>query len=982
MIGGWSTATLLFAYFAGQRAAVNMLLFLSTALFLSRAGVERLPIVYILINAVSISIQMWSSANPQLSSYAMLRRVSNAMIAGTLAAPFILWGGGSTAAAILVVFALQIAVRVFEILSGTLFLNIVNEVYPLREAKERIPRLLAVSSASIVVAGLIVRPLTAFLTVEGTIFGTAVLLVLDQIVLKQIGRVLKTARGRAAAAGAAPSPEDEAARVAAEDAAGEGAAGAAGAPPLPDASGTHLRPRHLEAGSGIAPRPEELATARGLFASPLVSAMVSVAFVVSFLKFLQDFQYSAALAREFKDQSQLAAFLGYYESAITVLIIGAQTMLTGPVLRRLKLGVAVSLLPAVMIVTCLAGAAAPTLAMIIGAKVVYTLFSNAFYNPAGSLLVGPLSKSARDRARMAVSTATSMGCLVIGVALQIGLKNVSASMCFTVMAVLYLLALVLARRLDRAYLGELSRELSAADVKRKLENVRALRVVSQTYAAARILELLSDPDPDVRERAVREVKFLGPYPAKLVLERVMAGGTDPRVRASALREVVGVLGEEALAFAVPQLSDPDRRVQANALEAVAAVANEAAVRTLTAFIESPDHRLRAIAAVGLVRASSDEATLTLGLSTLAKMAKDAEVLMRATAAVAMGELAYPFFVGALAKLAGDANDQVAERAIEALEKMHAGEAAVPLARLAQRPELARRAARLEAACRVLEDQGSAQLLAVMESLSGEERARLREHLKDVRHSVRAQVLGRALSLASPDARQAVVAYLHRATHPGAPALVAACLAGEEPSIAPALDAMRSGHYRGEEAISRLLVGFMNAENAALLRAYLREVWQRVRATIALTGRWPAGSLEDVELSRRRARLLAHGFALVGLLTRKPRQVVESLEKALEGDRFVSSLSQELVSARVGPEASAELLPLLDDLRVPERWKEIGAAVPADVVEAEGTRLVDYLRMIAEAGEAPDEPADPSPEDMPETSGWEGAPVEKEVVGGR
>jgi HEAT repeat protein len=695
--------------------------------------------------------------------------------------------------------------------------------------------------------------------------------------------------------------------------------------------------------------------------SDLVANMVWVSFVVSFLKFLQDYQYSAALAQHYQDQASLAAFLGYYESAITVLILAVQTSLTSPLLRRLKLGVVVAMLPGTMAVTCALGAMAPTLAVIVGAKVVYTILSNGFYNPAGSLLVGPLEPGARDRARLAVSTSTSAGCLSLGVLLQLGMKKLAAGTCFSVMAIMFAVAYLLSRRLDRAYLAELGRELSATDVGRRMSNVRALRVVSQTYAAERIIELIADPDPYVRERAVREVKFLGRWPARRVLERVLAGKADARVRATALAEVVGVLGDEALDLAMREVSDPDRRIQANALEAVAAVGNETAVATLRDHLESTDHRLRAIAAVGLVRATHDTASLERALGVVAGMARAPDPLWRATAAVSMGELGYPFFAGALLVLVADPVDQVSDRAIEALERMRAQDAAPALLRLSSRPELAHRAGRLEAACTTLEDEGARDLLAVMESLSGEERARLTEHLRDVRHSVRAQVLRHALSLASARARQAVVAYLHRATHSGAPALVAACLASDPPSIAPALDAMRSGDYRGEEAISRLLVGFLDAGNAELLRAYLREVWGRVRATVVLARRHDPGSREAAELARRRSRLLAHGFALVGLHSRKPRQVVESLVKALEGDRFVASLSMELVAARIGHRAAADLIPLLEELGRPEpatRLPAAGAAaadpaasetdaaapdlaVPADVA-AEADRLATAL----------------------------------------
>ncbi|MBI4863252.1 MAG: hypothetical protein HY815_23755 [Candidatus Riflebacteria bacterium] len=928
--GPWGT---LLAYFVIQRSVTNVMLIASTTLFLNRAGVDQLPLMYVLMNILAIALQVWTSANRELSSYRLLRRVSVVAIAGTAMAPLFLLSG--TPWVVLVsIFALQIGIRIFEILSGTLFLNIVSEVYPLRESKIKIPRLLAAASASVIVSGLLVKPVTDWISVEKLMPAVALLLLLGQLFLVRLGRVLERVGAKARGTGTSGSTEDEAARVAAE--------GVAGSEP--------------ERARGQSPaRPEQPPTQkerRGIMDLELVRGMTAVAFLVSYLKFLLDFQYSKAVAERFSDKASMASFMGFYESGTTMLIIAAQAGLTAPALRRLKLGVVVALLPGTMVLACLAGAFWPVFVVVVGAKVLYTVLSNALYNPAGSLLVGPLVAESRERARAAVSAATSLGCLSVGVSLHLGVKNLSPVSYFVAMSALFAVALALCRRLDRAYMDELSRELSGADAGRRLENVRALRVVSSTYAARRLIELLDDPAPEVRERAVREVKFLGQSAARRVLEVVLTGRGDSRLKASALDEAVHVLGTEVLQLALPHLDDPDRRVQANALEAVATVGSSQAIEVLGSRIDSRDHRIRAIAAMGLVRNSDSQATLQTGFGALAALARGEDHLWRASAAVAMGELGYPFFVRALLTLATDPVDQVADRAIEALERLRAPEAVPGLMTLAQQPQASHRWARFQTACRQLEDRGTSELLQVMENLSAEERTRIKENLREMRHSVRAQVLGRALSLSSARARQSVIAYLHRATHPGAPTLVGACLEAEEPTIAPALEAMRSGGYRGEGAISRLLSGFMTPANGALLRAYLRELWEHVRATLVITRRWLEGTREDAAAARRRARLLSHGFALVGLLSESPREVVETLEKALEGDRFVSSLSMELVVARIGVEAGDDLLPLLDELRQP---RVPGGIVPGDdVVEAEQVQIMDALGRLDDEGQT-DEP---------------------------
>jgi hypothetical protein len=69
--------------------------------------------------------------------------------------------------------------------------------------------------------------------------------------------------------------------------------------------------------------------------------------------------------------------------------------------------------------------------------------------------------------------------------------------------------------------------------------------------------------------------------------------------------------------------------------------------------------------------------------------------------------------------------------------------------------------------------------------------------------------------------------------------------------------------------------------------------------------------------------------MVSLQSEDPQETVELLEKALEGDRFISSMSYELLGQQLGQDVCHELIPLLDDLREPEKMKVHPSAAAVD-----------------------------------------------------
>lgn len=921
---GRKTSTLM-VYFFIQGSTLNILTILSTTLFLQQLGAKSLPLMYIAVNVLSIILQVTTAANPNFSSFRLLNQVTMITIGFLIVSGVTFWNGlvsddgHLSVIATIVLFGFIIGSRIFESFSSALFFNIVYELYPIREAKMKVPHLLTIGSVGVILTGFSVKPIMTFISVPLIILICAAILFFDYLLLQKVGSLLKIVGVRSS--GRQASAEDQAAQEAALS--------------LSKASehDESFDPQGLEysmdetedavVGKTDGPEPQEELPPGwvDLLDSPLIRTMALVTILATFLKFFLDFQFSRSVEIQFPNQADLAAFLGMYESVLTIVVLGIQAFLTAPVFLKYKIGTVSALLPVCMVVLCLMDAGWPTFLPIILTKFIFSILSNGFYKPSGTILLGPFASRIRERARLVITAATSLGCLSVGIALSIGLKEVSPRPYFLMMTGMALSAYYLSRSLDKNYQATLSENLKSADKDVKIENVRALRVVSGDYAVDWMLELLHRDDTNLRMQVLREVKYLNKKPARRFLQKVLDSHTDERLRSYALKEASICLGTEALDLLKPHLEEDDPRIRANAIEAIAMIPGSSrAIEAIRPFLNDPHHRIRGAAIHGILEISGAPSDLELAIDRLVEMVRSSKAIDRASAAAVMGLLEYPFFLDPLIHLVQDDRPQVVTRAIESLEALRAHEAVPVMSRLAEVTENAALRERYRQACERIEDETASTLMQVMGQLSAEERQRMKDALSGIKHGVRAQVILRALTLKSARTRESVIAYLHTASHVDASALVQECLSSEPPSIRPALDAMRQGRFRGERAISRLISGFMNQENSRLLYDYLKEVWDRVRATLILAQEFAPSDHRQDALARRRRRLLSHGFLLVSLRSIRPSESVEVLDKALEGDRFVASMSYELLIQHVGQHFSKELIPLLEDLREPSKMK--------------------------------------------------------------
>jgi HEAT repeat protein len=186
------------------------------------------------------------------------------------------------------------------------------------------------------------------------------------------------------------------------------------------------------------------------------------------------------------------------------------------------------------------------------------------------------------------------------------------------------------RRLAAQSLGDLELSGSSASLRRAVADedpevrataLDALHRVAGSEAAPTAESRAFDADPAVRRTALRVLADCGLSPDVALLDdddlavralaaallhgrsergaavlRALAHGGDPESRHAAMRAIATAPQPEAAALALDGLGDPEPRVRAAAAKAVAATAREAAVEPLVAALSDPDPRVaRAVA---------------------------------------------------------------------------------------------------------------------------------------------------------------------------------------------------------------------------------------------------------------------------------------------------------------------------------------------------------------------------------------------------
>jgi HEAT repeat protein len=596
------------------------------ALFFARYGVEKLPVMYLLLGAIMFAASI--GVTVMLSRFGRGRTfvlIPFSIGAGATAARI-----GLTTGATWIYAVLWLVVAMSQFTIALSVWGLAGMVTDTRQAKRFFPLIGAGGVLGLVVGGLVTKPLASALGAENLLLVWAALLgVVVILALRLVAR-----EGR--------RPFRRAHRPGAVDQLIQG-----------------------------------LRYARS---SPLMRWMSLGAMMFSLLFFSLYLPFSRAATARYPSPDRLAGFFGVFFGLATAVALVTSLFVTSRVLRRFGVPAVLLVLPLLYVAafgTLTIRATFPILAAFRFAQVAW-LGGGA--SSATEAVVNTIPVDRRDQTRAFLyGGPTQAGTMAAGVIALIGKQVASPRVLYGIGLACGLVALLAMARVRKAYSQELVVALREGRPSVFGAGPRGEAPFDlgrgDAAAVSTAIEELSDPDPHVRRMAVHILGDLKSSEAMGPLIRAVYD-EDTDVRATALRSL-GRAGEATALLEISErLSDPAPEVRLAALDALGSlrVAGQAASRTVRRLLGDPDPAVRVRSATFLLELGPDPAAE----AALFDMAAAAEPDVRAAAfrgiAASRSPTAYERALPGL----GDPAPSVRAEAARALAAIDPGAALEPL----------------------------------------------------------------------------------------------------------------------------------------------------------------------------------------------------------------------------------------------------------------------------------------------------------------
>lgn len=908
---------LLWGFFFCAETASYLMGVLSATSLVKRAGADKLPLAYLWLNVAFLPVVLLTLARPPSSSLRAVRLSLAGYLAAVLA---ILPWVDSTSTPVLV--TLYVFARLGKLVWSTFAVGMVAEILPLREAKKAIPSLLAAGSTGIIAAGLMLQWALAWMGVGRAFLVLWLLLAMASVLLALLGPGVSEATGERPASGVQP----------------------AAVPGKRIAYGT---------------LGNIWTTLRRLLSEPLARVIAVQNLFVVGLRYFIEFVYARELGAHFPTEREMAGFVGIFEATLQVTTTLVQLSLASQLVRKLKVGGVALLLPAVLVATTLTASFSGTFVAVMMCQFLFWVGSDGFNKPVRQIMLGALPPSRATSVPVLMSALGMAGSVAASAALVplAWLGEPRVVMLFT--SVLSAVFLVVSLGVGRTYRRSLSETLKGLDSRGREELLAAAGDREQRYAV--LAATLEAPEPELRFQAISEAAALPSAEGTALLLPLVRQEPDAKVRAAMLSALAVWRPAGLLELLTQAAKDPDPRIRANAVEALADYRDAGPLLSLVrGALEATDPRERASAVLAAIRLGSEPGILGHALDTLSEMLGNRQDARSRQAAVfVVGRLGYPFLLTALEEALDDPEPQVRGTAVEALVKLHAPMAGRILTEALRREREPALAARMrEVLGRLLDDNVRA-ILEVQGRLTGEERARIGEMMASGSEDGRLELLRRAVRLPEEGLRSALVRLVHELKEPELLAVLGRCVPEEEgerqADLGPLLGYLEGKAAEdspgGYDALRHLALHSRQERLEAHLGGCVGRLWRLALVAAARRDDAPA----EGEITTREKRLLEHVLSVAAMMTRQPERALEVMRASLRGDRYLSSLSVELIEQWMPARLRDVLLPVLENF--PDPGRRLGEARRALGVApgSAGEAALVQLELDA-AGRAPREDA--------------------------
>ncbi|MCE7948896.1 MAG: hypothetical protein DYG88_15855 [Chloroflexi bacterium CFX4] len=611
---------------------------IADALFLSRLGVENLPILFVLEAVITIfALAIFSAFADRVRDDVLLIAI---LILGGISVLLsrVLAGVGQESLAFPM---LYLASRVIRDTFNVQFWTYVNGFYDTRSAKRVIPIIATAARVAGAIAGLTMPVITSLFSqaidVSFAWISTLVLMAIMVWMMPRLIRDREQARSGGIATPIAP-------------------------PPAKKRSGIGAYINNIREGYGFVAK------------SPFLRWMAASTILLIILTTLITFQGSAIFVAELKDEKVIADYLGTLTGVTNLIMLPIQLLFLGRIVQRLGLGTANLIYPLSMLGICGSLILFPRALISAAAQhFARTTFRTAFRNTLDNLMYNAVPLRVKGRARAFIGGVVMPIGTIIGGGLLL-LRPLLPQIPWLlptligVFALAYAIsAFVLRRQYSRALVSMLAQE----DYSFLLATASDLAVTDSATLNFLKNKLQERDDAEHKIFMAQLILEIGGKNAVPLLAEI-ARENEPAVRAT-IADLLGAAdlgGDEVRRLLTELLSDPDGGVRRAAVRGLMQYAHQNRGQfnnTALMLLSDPDLRVRLEVAPMLLKA--DAAANNAVLQMLAPTLAEPDPSLRASAVQVLGKANQVRFIANLLPYLDDPSDEVRLAAVLSIEEL-------------------------------------------------------------------------------------------------------------------------------------------------------------------------------------------------------------------------------------------------------------------------------------------------------------------------
>ena len=537
-----SQTFLMFTYYFLVIASHTIVKSLRDALFIHQSGAEKLPYVYIGIALIAGIIIQGYSRIAQVTSRRQLIIGSNLFFVSNILAFWWLfhyeWQWLS--------YVLYIWASIFSAVSTVQFWLVANDIFNPRQARRLFGFIISGGTLGGILAGGVARGIVNIVNTENLLFGVAALLLVCVPIIRQVTH---------------PKPGGLT-----QDTNG--------------AKSTQRATRDIGGAFTLIRENKHLT---------LLTAIIGVTIVATTLV---DFQFKIIVERVYKEKDALTGFFGSYYAYINIVTILLQLLVTGQVLKRFGVGVAILIMPIGLFIGSFAILFYPVLWAAVFVKTCDDSFSFSVNKSGIEVLYIPVPAAVKDKTKAFIDIVVERASRGIGGALLLLLTAV-LSLNVNQLSIFVLIFLgiwiFVSTRIKKEYIASVE-----ATLKKHSLNVDALTTNLDSSTVSQLLPIL---DSQNERQILYALELLHNVKSSLLVQRLqpLLHHPSPQVKVKTLQLL---FDNEARHF-TPQvealLEDEDEDVQAEAMHYVCFYSGEPLVQKIRSFLAHPDYRMKGAA---------------------------------------------------------------------------------------------------------------------------------------------------------------------------------------------------------------------------------------------------------------------------------------------------------------------------------------------------------------------------------------------------